>query len=484
MKRTKYVLLATLIAVLINFFNFPIVSLAQEHAQKHVSLPTTPTHLAINPNHFATFIQADTLYRQGDQNSAEQLYRQVKPAFANHPITQPPEAIYDANSLAAANLTAWNAAQPAVEAGDNASVIAALQPLVNNQPGFIPGVLQLAESLKQDGREDDAIELLNQAATNYPGSAEIVMAQATTLADAGEHIEASIAAREFSVLYLDHPQAREFAELADDELDTFSDKIKQRNLIDGAINVVVGIFTGSRIPWGSWDEAVDTYELVDLMLSNEKKFGKKVANQYKEQLTLVEEPEVVDYVTQLGLEVARLMGRDFDYEFYVVQDNTMNAFALPGGKIFVNTGAILGTNSQAELAGVLAHEAAHSVLSHGIQGFFRDDLLSRLGEEIPLGDFIASIVSTHYSRQQEKQSDILGTHVLAKSGYAADGLRNFMATLDQQSSGGLADFDYFSTHPASSTRVTYLEELIQQNGYNRYALEGVDKHSEIQQLLG
>ena len=482
MKRTRYLVLATLIAVLVNFSNFPIVSLAHEHV--HTGLPATPTHLALDPGRFSTFIQADTLYRQGDQNGAEQLYRQVKPAFVEHPITQPPEAIYDVNSLAAANLTAWNTAQPAIENGDNASVIAALQPLVNDQPGFIPGILQLAESLKADGREDEAIELLNQAAANYPSSAEVVMAQAITLADAGEHIEASIAAREFSVLYLDHPQAHEFAELADEELDTFSDNIKKQNIIDGIINIGVGIIFGDRIPWGSWDEAVETYELVDLMLSNEKKFGKKVANQYKEQLTLIDNPDVVDYVTQLGLEVARLMGRDFDYEFYVVQDNAMNAFALPGGKIFVNTGAILGTNSQAELAGVLAHEAAHAVLSHGVQGFFRDDLLSKLGEEIPLGEFITNIVSTHYSRKQEKQSDILGTRVLAKAGYAADGLRNFMATLDQQSEGGLADFDYFSTHPASSRRVTYLEELIQQNGYNRYALEGVDRHSEIQQLLG
>lgn len=480
MKRTKYIVLATLVAALVNFFSFPIVSFAQDHG--HIG--ATPTYLAQNPDRFATFIQADALYRQGNPEQAEQLYRQVKPAFTEHTIAQPPEAIYDANGLAAADLTAWNTAQPAIEAGDSTSAIAALQPLVNNQPGFIPGVLQLAKSLEEEGREENAIELLNQSAARYPNSAEVIMAQATALADAGEHIEASIAAREFSVLFLDHPQAEEFADLADDELDTFSDKIKERNIIEGTIGLVFDIFTGRRDPFGSWDEAVNTYELVDLMLSSEKKFGRKLAENIVEQSTLVEDPQVVDYVTQTGLEVARLMGRDFDYEFYVVQDNNMNAFALPGGKIFVNTGTILGTNSQAELAGVLAHEAAHSVLSHGLQSFFRNNLIASIGEEASLGDFITSMVSMHYSRQQEKQSDILGTRVLAQAGYAADGLRNFMATLAQQSSGGLADLDYFSTHPASSNRVTYLEELIQRNGYNRYALEGVDKHSEIQQLVG
>ena len=190
---------------------------------------------------------------------------------------------------------------------------------------------------------------------------------------------------------------------------------------------------------------------------------------------------MTDYVTQLGMEVARPMGRDFDYEFYVVQDNTMNAFALPGGKIFVNTGLIRATRSQAELAGVLAHEAAHSVLSHGIQGFFRDDTLSQLGEQVPFGDFVTTLISLNYSRQQERQSDILGTRVLSTAGYAADGLRNFMATLTQNTSS--PQIEYFSTHPTSAARVTYLEELIQRNGYNRYALEGVDKHSEIQQRL-
>ncbi|MEL6139799.1 MAG: M48 family metalloprotease, partial [Cyanobacteria bacterium J06628_6] len=120
-------------------------------------------------------------------------------------------------------------------------------------------------------------------------------------------------------------------------------------------------------------------------------------------------------------------------------------------------------------------------LSHGLQSVFRDDLIAQLGSEVPLGDFVANMLSLHYSRQQERQSDILGTRVLATAGYAADGLRNFMATLGANTTSNQPE--YLSSHPASASRVEYLETLIQRNGYNRYALEGVDRHSEIQAMV-
>ena len=146
--------------------------------------------------------------------------------------------------------------------------------------------------------------------------------------------------------------------------------------------------------------------------------------------------------------------------------------------MFVHTGAIRAANSQAELAGLLGHEVAHAVLSHGIQSVNKSDILSQLGEQIPYGAILSNLASLQYSRQYERQSDILGTRALAASGYAADGLRNFMATLNANTQSNQAE--YLSSHPAPASRVDYLEELIQLNGYNRYALEGVDRHQVIQ----
>ena len=121
------------------------------------------------------------------------------------------------------------------------------------------------------------------------------------------------------------------------------------------------------------------------------------------------------------------------------------------------------------------------MLSHGVQSVLRDGAINQLGAEVPIGEFLAKVVTSDFSRQQEKQSDILGTRVLSTAGYAADGLRNFMATLGAQTQSSQAE--YLSSPPAPPTRVRYLEELIQRNGYNRYALEGVDKHSAIQAKL-
>ncbi|MEL6248531.1 MAG: M48 family metalloprotease [Cyanobacteria bacterium J06627_15] len=463
MKRVKHLVLAALSLVLVTVWNLPLAVQAQD-------------------SRLATFIQADGLYRSGDVAAAEQLYRQVKPAFSTPSTATVPEPIYDAAALSPGSAVYWNNAQGAIAAGNDSLVITSLQLLTENQPEFLPATLQLTEVLNGQDRRSEAIEALDRAVTLYPYSAELVMAQAQTLAAAGMHLEASISAREFATLYPDHPQAGEFARLAEEQLDRFMSNRQRDNIVGGALNIFGGILTGNRVPWGSLNEAMETYEIINLMASDEKEFGARIAAEYAAQLPLVDDPVVNDYVTQLGLEVARLMGRDFDYEFFVVRDNSLNAFALPGGKIFVNTGAILAANSQAELAGVLAHEAAHSVLSHGLQSVFRDDLIAQLGSEVPLGDFVANMLSLHYSRQQERQSDILGTRVLATAGYAADGLRNFMATLGANTTSNQPE--YLSSHPASASRVEYLETLIQRNGYNRYALEGVDRHSEIQAMVG
>ncbi|MEO0540716.1 MAG: M48 family metalloprotease [Cyanobacteria bacterium P01_A01_bin.105] len=462
MKYLKHFVLAALITAWVGVGNLSLVQ-------------------AQTDSRFATFIQADGLYRSGDVSAAEQLYRQVKPAFETT-VSEVPAPIYDAAALSVGSAVYWNNAQAAIAAGNSDAAINALQLLTESQSEFIPAALQLAEQLQAQDRQDEAIEVLDRAAARYPDASDVVMTQAQTLAAAGLPLESSIAAREFATLYPDHPQAGAFAQLAEAQLDRFMANRQRDNIVTGALNIFGGILTGQRVPWSSWDDAMETYEIINLMASDEKEFGARVAAQYVEQLPLVTDPIVVDYVTQLGLEVARLMGRDFDYEFFVVQDSSINAFALPGGKIFVNTGAILAANSQAELAGVLAHEAAHSVLSHGLQSVFRDGLIAQLGDQVQMGDFVANLLTLHYSRRQERQSDILGTRVLSTAGYAADGLRNFMATLGANTSSSQSE--YFSSHPASATRVEYLETLIQRNGYNRYALEGVDRHSEIQAMVG
>lgn len=488
-QRVLYSLLGAILFTCWSWQGLPLFNPSAQSSIPPIEIAQVPNHLTQIIQRFpasvqpllTTFVEADQLYRGGDVTGAETLYRQVKPAFAPVTSSQLVEPLYDAEELTPENRVYWDTAQTAIDDDDETIAIQSLQTLVTNEPGYIYAPVQLAELLHEEDQEDEAIAVLEQAATLHPYSPEIVMAQVLTLADEKDYLEASIAAREFALLNPDHPQSSEFQELADKYFRKFSKRQRRGSILGGIGGVLGGIVTGNRVPWESWDSLTATADVVELMLSSESKFGATIAEEYKQQLPLVDDPEVIDYVTQLGLEVARPMGRDFDYEFYVVQDPALNAFALPGGKIFVNTGLLLNTTSQAELAGVLAHEAAHSVLSHGIQGFFRDDLLSQLADEVPLGDFVTTLASLDYSRKQEKQSDILGNRVLASAGYAADGLRNFMETLALSTTD--APPEYLSSHPASTSRVDYLEELIQRNGYNRYALEGVDRHLEIQAKL-
>jgi len=171
-----------------------------------------------------------------------------------------------------------------------------------------------------------------------------------------------------------------------------------------------------------------------------------------------------------------------DYEFHVIVDEDLNAFALPGGKVFVNAGAILKTNSEAELAGLLAHELSHAVLSHGFQLVTRGNLTASLTRYLPFGGTLADVLVMGYSRDMERQADILGTRILAASGYAADGMRNLMATMEKENRPRPIA-NWLSTHPQTSDRVKYLETQIIRNGYNRYAFEGVERHHQIQEKV-
>lgn len=444
----------------------------------------TPSSTTTPRDRLQTFLQADRLYRQGDTASAAQLYRQVKPEF-EVTVREIAEPIYEAEALPPEVLTQWTTASDA----DDTEAIPMLQSLLETHPEFIPAHLRLAELLQDEDRPEEALAVLEQAATLYPEEADVVMAHVKALKKEDRKIEASIAAREFSALYPDHPLAPEFEKLADDYLDDFIDGKKTelgiKAGLGGLINTILGGETG--------DAALSTgVQILSLIFDGESAIGSQLAEEYKQQYSLVEDPEVLDYVTQIGLSVANLMGRDFDYEFYVVQDLSVNAFALPGGKVFVHTGAILVSNSEAELAGVLAHEIAHSVLSHGFEQIFTNKILAQVGDQVPLGDIAANLASLSFSREQERQADRLGTRALTTAGYAADGLRNFFVTLKtfeqerqkptilgvELNLNGLLD-----THPLTDDRIRDLETLIVQNGYNRYALEGVDRHSEIKGRL-
>ncbi len=427
-------------------------------------------------------IEADRLYLTGDIIGAEQLYREAKNPFDNpEPVQELPEPIYDTAQLSPAGGVYWRNYESGLEKNLESKILIPLKFLVEQQPDFIPGHIRYAEALKDYERLDEALVVLTQAKNLYPNEPELIKVTMAMLADSENWFEASLVAREFALFNTEHPQSEEFLQLADQHLDRHISHLRNEMTGNTIMNVITGtlgyVFTGNLFG------PLSAIESTVLMLQGESGIGKRIAKQAQKQLPMLEDEEVLEYVREMGNKLTKVTGRDdFNYEFYVVMDDQLNAFALPGGKIFINAGAILKTKSEAELAGLLAHELSHAVLSHGFQLVTQGNLTANITQFIPYGGTAANLIVLNYSRNMERQADDLGNKILTASGYAADGLRNLMITLHDQG-GPKPLFPWLSTHPETKERINNLEAIIDNNGYNRYTYEGVEKHLEIQKRV-
>jgi predicted Zn-dependent protease len=423
-------------------------------------------------------MEADKLYLAGNIAEAEKIYREAKEPFKQTATTdeQRKPAIVDAAQLPPAGRVYWREAEAGIVGNLQTRTLVPLELLVQQVPQFVPGHIKYAESLRKYGDEKKALQVLERGATLYPNEPELVKARVTALGDAKKWMEASLAARQFAILNPQNPLAPEFTKLADDNLKRYKSHIRGEirgnaiaNIITGALGYAV---TGSLLgPFSALDSTI-------LLLQGEESIGDSVSKQAKKQLDVVKDEAVNAYVNEIGQKLAKIGGRnEFKYEFFVIPEADLNAFALPGGKIFVNAGAIEKTKSEAELAGLLGHELSHVLLSHGFQLVTQGNLISNVTQYLPLGGTVGQLFGLSYSRDMERQADVLGTRIIVTAGYAADGLRNLMMTLKQQQKN--APPTWAASHPGGNERVSYIEDLIARNGYNRYAYEGVAKHQEI-----
>ncbi|NET88642.1 MAG: M48 family metalloprotease [Kamptonema sp. SIO1D9] len=439
--------------------------------------------------------QGDRLWQEGNQEQAVAYYRQAKPSFPTPTRNSTvPEPIFEIEQLGGGQRL-WENALDGITRDLDSKKFLYLQRLIKDYPQFIPAHLKLAEACLEDEeacerylKDIDPTEIMEQVSELYPAEPEVIRTKVKILAAKKKYLEASIAARQFALILVDHPDAPEFAEMADEYMGRFLSDVKAQAIALGVLQAITG---GIGISQGNWAQGISAIQMIRLLLKGESGFGEQVAQGYVEnfrsQGKLVEDPKLLNYIKGIGGRLEPYMGRDFDYEYYVVKDdNTINAFALPGGKIFIYTGAIEAANSQAELAGLIGHEIAHAVFSHGYEKMVEAILFQVISGFIPKNtpirlENILELGSKANSRAQEQQADILGTRVLNPAGYAADGLRNFMTILAQQQANRATSWS--DTHPAAVERVGYLEKLIVDNDYNRYAYEGVTEHREIIKVM-
>ena len=202
--------------------------------------------------------------------------------------------------------------------------------------------------------------------------------------------------------------------------------------------------------------------------------GREAAAEISQQLTLVQNPELAGYLSNLGRKLAsQPEAGDYPYTFALVHEKSINAFALPGGPTFVHSGLILAADNEAEVAGVMAHEISHVALRHGthqvtkalaiqiaaglLAGAVGDESLWRQLVQAGVG-FGAGSLLLKYSRDAEMQADLLGAHIMAGAGYNPVEMARFFEKL--QSEGGSRGPQFFSDHPKPGNRVKYVEDEV------------------------
>ena len=208
--------------------------------------------------------------------------------------------------------------------------------------------------------------------------------------------------------------------------------------------------------------------------------GKQAATDAERTLPMCNSPKADAYVTQLGKRLTDHLttnGVQYPWEFHCVNDRSINAFALPGGYVFVNRGAIEAADNEAELAAVMAHELSHVALRHGTNqatkaqaaqagvGIFGAIFGGSTGGALltQLGSFTAGGVLLKYSRSAETQADVMGTQVLYDSGYDPRAMAQFFEKLEQESKGKNPP-EFFSDHPSPDHRVERVNEEIEKLG--------------------
>lgn len=422
---------------------------------------------------------ADQQYRAGDLEGARRQYQTAKPDFdralKDLALPQRPAALTDPEQLSPAGQVFLREAAAGQAKNLATGILIPLELLVQRHPEYIPGQVQLSQALVATGRAEEGLAVLAAATRDYPQEPALVKAHIALAAQQKQWMDAAMLARQFAQLNPDHPEAAEFALLAEENMARFQSDVRDRL----RANTIANVFTGaiSVALTGSIWNSLSAIQTTATMLRGEEGVGSGISKSIKRQVELVEDEEVVAYINDMGQKLAAVAGRDeFDYEFNVLMDPNINAFALPGGKIFVNAGAIAKTQSEAELAGLLSHELAHAVLSHGFQLVSDGSLLSDVSRFIPYGGFASNLIVLNYSRDMERQADELGTRILAASGYAADGLHGLMKTLGEETVGRQPLFAWLSTHPETDERVKNIETQIAQEGLDPYRFEGVEQH--------
>ena len=230
--------------------------------------------------------------------------------------------------------------------------------------------------------------------------------------------------------------------------------------------IVFGVSCAARQPGAAIKPGFNVYSK-----DQDIQVGRQAAAEVVRQVDVVQDGGLQDFVKSIGRRLAAAPSAgDYPYEFTLVNDPSINAFALPGGPIFVHSGLIRAADNEAQVAGVLAHEIAHVALRHGTNQASKASILQipAAAAGILLGDGSATsqiaqigaglglnLLMLKYSRGAETQADALGAKILHEAGYNPIEMARFFETLEKESGGGGPQF--LASHPNPGNRVKAVE---------------------------
>ena len=210
--------------------------------------------------------------------------------------------------------------------------------------------------------------------------------------------------------------------------------------------------------------------------------GREAVGEIEKELSLVNDPQLSEYVNRLGQNLSKFApGYRYPYTFKLVNAKEINAFALPGGPIYIHTGILAAATTEAQLAGVLAHEISHVALRHSTNQASKAMLAQAplailggilsgggglLGQLAQLGiAFGANSVFLKFSRGAESQADEQGAQILYDAGYDPRAVAQFFETLAAESGGG--GLEFLSSHPNPGNRGENILELLPKLGASK-----------------
>jgi beta-barrel assembly-enhancing protease len=239
---------------------------------------------------------------------------------------------------------------------------------------------------------------------------------------------------------------------------------------------LVSIF---MVPLSAFSQTKITYHSNKFKPEDDVKLGRQAAQEVEKQMPIMRDREATDYVATVGQRLvaaipAEFQHSEFSYYFKIVNARDINAFALPGGPMYLNRGMIEAARNEGEMAGVMAHELSHVALRHGTAqatkaqkyGLFANllgiggaVLGGPIGTAAQIGAQGVGVYFLKFSREYETEADVLGAQIMARANYDPLDLANMFRTIERVSGGGGGGF--FSDHPSPKNRYARINQEAQ-----------------------